>query len=166
MKIFILAPGPSASHEIAEKIRATGCPLMVVTSAFDLAPWADYIVSGDRAWWLKNKASMEAPGIKICSQEHPGTKRLTYGSGINSGVLALHAASNYGFKEIYLFGFDMRGTHYFGEYKNGLKNTSSKTRQIHISQYKNWQRSNKRLKVFNCTKNSAITCFAFIDYEF
>jgi hypothetical protein len=166
VKIFILAPGPSASKETAEKIRQTGTPLMVVTSAFGLAPWADYIVAGDRAWWLKNPEAIKAVGKKYCAHVHQGTKRITYGAGTNSGVLSLHVANTLGYTEIYLFGFDMKGTHYFGPYKNGLKNTSDKNRRVHLAQYTKWRRSNKKVNVLNCTKDSAITCFPFIDYEF
>ena len=37
----LLAPGPSASAELAERLR--GFPLGVVGNAFELAPWADFI---------------------------------------------------------------------------------------------------------------------------
>lgn len=160
----LLAPGPSASKEIADNIRESGRKLAVVTSAFDLAPWADFIISGDREWWFKNPAALKAPGRKVCASELNGTERIVYRAGCNSGVLALEFLKRQGAEVVYLFGFDMTGTHYFGPYTNGLKNTTPVRREIHMSQYSDWARSNKnKMKVFNCTPKSALTCFEFKD---
>jgi hypothetical protein len=165
-EIFLLAPGPSANKETAEKIKATGCKLGVVTSAFDLAPWADFIISADREWWRKNPQAMRANARKFCASELRDTERIKYAAGSNSGVLALEVCKLIKAETVYLFGFDLRGSHFFGPYTNGLKNTSEVRRKIHIIQFNDWARSNKKIKVYNCTKGSALTCFEFKDYEF
>lgn len=165
-EIFLLAPGPSAAQEIADKIKASGHTLGVITSAYDLAPWADFIVAGDAAWWLKNPSALSAPRRKFCAIDLEGTEKIEFKSATNSGVLGLECAKRLGAGIIYLFGFDMKGTHYFGPYTNGLKNTAEQRRKIHISQYMEWESSNRHIKVFNCTKGSVLTCFEFMDYAF
>lgn len=165
-EIFLIAPGPSASLEIAESIRPLEIPVGVVTSAYDLAPWAGYIFAADREWWRKNPQALQSTAAKYCSVKFEGTEKVKVGAGVNSGVLALEGCKNLGAEIIYLFGFDMRGTHYFGPYTNGLKNTKDQRRKIHLQQYKNWQRANKSIKVFNCTPSSALPCFEFKNYEF
>lgn len=162
-EIYLLAPGPSATKEIAEKIKLAGKALGVITSAYPLAPWAHFIISADRQWWIKTPEALSAPGRKFCASDFKGTERVRTAQGTNSGVLALECAKKLGAQRIYLFGFDMRGTHYFGPYTNGLKNTVEARRKVHLSQYAGWSRNNKSIKVFNCTPGSAISCFEFID---
>jgi hypothetical protein len=154
----LLAPGHSASKEIAESLR--GQKLGVVGCAYQLAPWADFIAASDRAWWdkypeahlINDRYSMLAvrgvelakvPGFKIC----------------NSGVLALDIARQRGATEIHLYGFDMHGSHFFGEYNNGLTNALPDMRKKHLREYRQWAAMNKNIIVLNFTRGSAIDCF-------
>lgn len=81
------------------------------------------------------------------------------GDVCNSGVLALEVARMRGATRIELYGFDMHGSHFFGEYTNGLGNTSAKTRTVHLEQYRKWAAANTGIEVINCTPASAIDCF-------
>jgi hypothetical protein len=81
------------------------------------------------------------------------------GTICNSGVLALECAKRLGATRVLLLGFDMRGTHFFGPYTNGLSNTNDSKRKIHMSQYDRWRRSNPGVTVLNCTEGSALHCF-------
>jgi len=154
----LLAPGHSASQELAESLR--GYKLGVVSCAYQLAPWADFIAASDRAWWDKYP---EARALTLCYSMLP-TKgielaRVPGFSICNSGVLALDIARQMGATEIHLYGFDMRGSHFFGDYQNGLTNADADKRKQHLREYRQWAATNKHIKVINYTKGSAIDFF-------
>lgn len=154
----LIAPGPSAKWD--ERLR--GLKLGVVGCAYQLAPHADFIAASDRGWWRKYPEAMELEGQKYSMTQWPGTEKVSVpylGSVCNSGVLGLEVAKNLGAKTILLLGFDMQGSHFFGQYRNGLRNTTPSQRAQHHKQYEQWARTNKEVEVINCTKNSALTCF-------
>lgn len=155
----LLAPGPSASTEVAERLR--GLPLGVVGNAFELAPWADFVAATDMMWWRKHPKAKELPGEKFSMHTVAGVKyvRIPTLGVCNSGVLGLECAKRKGATTILLSGFDMHGSHFFGKYTNGLSNTTDKKRAFHLKQYAAWQRENKGIVVLNCTEGSALKCF-------
>lgn len=156
----LLAPGPSASKEVAEKVR--NLRLGVIGCAYQLAPWADFIAASDRGWWRNYPEAMELPGQKFAMAAVNGVERVhinQIGTTCNSGVLALECAKNLGATKIILLGFDMRGTHFFGKYTNGLRNTTETQRRQHFRQYEQWALSNNGIETINCTPNSALGCF-------
>lgn len=159
----LLAPGPSASPEVSEFIRRSGKRCGVISSAWTLAPWAEFIAASDNKWWIKNHQAFSFSGLKFSSHQVRKTQKVIVPAGSNSGVLGLECCKTLGATVVYLFGFDMRGTHFFGPYTNGLKNTTESRRKIHIKQFATWGKLNKSVKVFNCTKDSALTCFEFAD---
>src|SRR5690606_24203618 len=152
----LLAPGPSASADQAERVR--GLRLGVVGCAYQLAPWADFIASTDAAWWRKYPEAKKLPGLKFSMHHVAGvTKVAIPGLGVcNSGVLALECAKRQGASRILLLGFDMHGTHFFGPYTNGLSNTSEAKRRMHLAQYARWAKRNQDIQVINCTEGSAL----------
>lgn len=157
----LLAPGPSATAEDAERVRDAGIPLGVVSSAYPLAPWADFIAATDGGWWRKYPEALNLPGAKYTMHQVKGVERVKVPGyvSVNSGVLALECAKRHGANRVLLLGFDMRGSHYFGPYRNGLTNTSETKRRMHLSQYTRWARNNRAVEVINCTEGSALTCF-------
>ena len=164
MKEFcLLAPGPSANLQLAEFIRSSGKPCGVISSAWTLAPWADFIAAADNQWWIKYPEAHSFKGRKFSAHDSKGTERVIVPASSNSGVLGLECCKKLGASVVYLFGFDMQGTHFFGPYKNGLKNTTAERRKIHLKQFATWGKMNKGVKVLNCTKSSAIACFEFAD---
>jgi hypothetical protein len=86
-------------------------------------------------------------------------KPNSFGSQSNSGVLALDTVRNLGATSVVLLGFDMHGTHFFGQYTNGCGNTTVQRREVHHRQYRQWAQRNKSIEVLNCTKGSALDCF-------
>jgi hypothetical protein len=156
----LLAPGPSAKAELAEKVR--GLRLGVIGCAYQLAPWADFIAASDRGWWRNYPDAMELPCQKFSMSQVSGTERVSvsqFGTTCNSGVLALECAKKLGATKILLLGFDMHGTHFFGKYTNGLRNTTTLQRGQHLKQYEQWAYANKGIETINCTPRSALTCF-------
>ena len=151
----LLAPGPSACADGLE-----GLPLGVIGNAFELAPWADFAASSDSAWWRRYPKAMDIPR-RYSMLQTPDVERVRIpelGSTVNSGVLGLECAVRLGATRILLVGFDMRGSHFFGPYENGLRNTQPHQRAQHLKQYEAWARY-RRAEVINCTEGSAINCF-------
>jgi len=126
-----------------------------------LAPWADFIASSDAAWWSKYPEAKDLTGMVYSMADVPGVERARVNGFriCNSGVLALDIARRWGATEIHLYGFDMRGTHFFGEYKNGLKNATPDMRKKHFREFQLWAAMNKNIRVINFTHGSALNCF-------
>lgn len=159
----LLAPGPSATRQQAQQVRTAGIRLGVISSAFPLARWADFIAATDSAWWRSYPDAKHLPGRKFAIHAVPGVEKIRVPGWVacNSGVLGLECAKRLGATRILLLGFDMHGTHYFGEYTNGLSNTLPARRRMHLSQYTTWQKRNREIEVINCTAGSALQCFPF-----
>lgn len=155
----LLAPGPSASADLAGRLR--GMRLGAVNNACQLAPWAEFIAAADRGWWLKHTEYLRLPGRKFCTISHPETEWMKVPgiAGVNSGVFAMEVAKHLGATRILLFGFDMHGTHFFGSYVNGLRNTKPERRLVFLEQYAQWATANPAIEVLNCTSGSALKCF-------
>lgn len=160
----LLAPGPSASAAQAKAARDAGRKVGAVGNAYELAPWADFIAASDSAWWTQNMAALQLPGRKFAMHVVGGTELVkipALNTVCNSGVMALEVARRLGATIIELYGFDMRGTHFFGEYTNGLRNTTDQQRERHLSQYRKWAAAAKDVRVINRTIGSALDCFPF-----
>lgn len=108
----VLATGPSMSQAVADSVRGK-CKVIAVSDAYLLAPWADILVSSDRAWWRHHKP--EFLGRRYSVVDVPGADKLEgVHSGLNSGLVAVMAAVQFGATRVLLLGFDMGGTHFFG----------------------------------------------------
>jgi PKD repeat protein len=156
----ILASGPSMSAEVAESVRRL--KTIAVSNTFELAPWADVLVSNDKAWWVNNPDAMKFEGEKVCGLviEPPDGVRKFPGatSGSNSGLLALKVAINKGAKRILLLGFDMRGGHFFGKHQAPLRNPDQKRFEAFKKQFADVVIP-AGVEVINCTPGSALTRF-------
>jgi hypothetical protein len=160
MRCILLAPGPSMSAELANEFARTADTVGVIGVCFELAPWADFLVANDIEWWAKYPAAWTFPGRKFSANEIACAERVCKGrSDLNSGTLALEVAVMLGHAEIDLYGFDMHGSHYFGPYTNGLKNTPEHARRMHFKQYRLWRDAHPEIRVRNCTAGSALTMF-------
>lgn len=163
----VLATGPSMSQEIADFVCGK-CSVVAVSDAYKLAPWADALVSHDRAWWREYPEAMNFAGRKFCATDLHGTEIIKgpyIGSDINSGLEGMRVAQMLGASLIILLGFDMsakRGAHYFGKHPAPLSNTKPERFKKQIEQFMKW----KGCEVLNCTHGSALKHFPFADlYE-
>lgn len=167
MRVVLLAPGPSMGQEVADSVR--GQYVGVVTSAYTLAPWADFLAANDGRWWMKNPEARDFRGRKFSANDIFGVEKLPVPKGINastnSGVLALECAKHLGATRILLLGFDMSGTHFFGPYRNGLSNTAKDRRIIHHRQFNAWREKNPDLDVVNCAPGSALKAFPMMPLD-
>lgn len=160
MQWYCLAPGPSMSACLAERVR--GNNVAVVGNTYTLAPWADVLIANDSAWWRRYPEAKQFAGRKFSANAIADVERVmpnSFGTQSNSGVLALDVLRNLGATKIVLLGFDMHGSHYFGPYRNGLRNTSEQQRKNHLRQFRDWRLANPKIDVINCTEGSALTCF-------
>lgn len=166
----ILATGPSLTQEIVDKVRGR-CGAIAVSDAYRLAPWADALVSQDKAWWRHHPEALEFAGRKFIGVP-PDTIRgveqadrvgaIT--SGTNSGLLGCHVAVTV-FKatRILLLGLDLQGNHFFGRHPEPLKNTKPERFAVMRKQFEQWP--HKGVQVINCTLNSSLRCFPFGDLD-
>jgi len=146
------------NQETADYVRGKA-KVVAVSDAFRLAPWADFLVSNDRKWWEANPEAYLFKGRKFCS--HPLNKAESFRKhvhmGRNSGLMGMCLAKDLGAKRILLCGFDMHGTHFFGEHGHGLKNTTEKIFKVHVRQFDRFSGCN----VVNCTAGSRLLKFPF-----
>lgn len=129
--------------------------------ALDMAPWADFIVSHDSAWWRANPKAKDLNMKKYCRMHVAGTEQYIpfITQACNSGLMAMDFAyRKRGAERLLILGFDMHGTHYFGKHPDTLKHTDDKKFKMHLRQFDTWN----GCPVINCTPGSALTKFPFM----
>lgn len=154
----IIATGQSLRQEDVDYLRGK-CKVVAVSDAYNLAPWADVLVSYDRAWWEANPSAVSFAGLKYAKTDQvrgvTNFRTDEMPMGCNSGLMAMFVARMLGAERIILLGFDMYGTHYFGPHEKGLKNTSS----IRFEQMKKQFTRFSGCEVINSTRVSALDCY-------
>lgn len=160
----VLATGPSMSQEVADYVRGRA-KVIAVSDAWQLAPWAEVMVSTDAAWWNAHPEALEFAGEKYTAaptwRAIPGVQHIApdgiLNTGSNSGLLGCHVAYKKGATKIVLCGFDMGGTHYFGPHPAGLVNTPPQRFCAFKKQFAAWKPPG--IDVVNCTPGSALLCY-------
>lgn len=159
----ILATGQSLTQDDVDFVRGK-CGVIAVSNAYELAPWADAMVSFDPNWWMAYGKKVKFAGRKFSAHGTLRTEIYRPPKAMNSGLMAMFVARDiYKATEIILLGFDMHGTHYFGQHvghgHKPLINTNKKKFQEHIKQFALFSGP----KVYNATKGSQLTCYDFVD---
>jgi hypothetical protein len=155
------------SEDVANAVRGRGVTV-AVSDAYRLAPWAEYLVSSDAAWWREHPEALDAAAQKFGAmpdhQAVPGVDRLPIPTGSNSGLLALHVAVRFGAKKIVLLGFDMRGDgHFFGRHPASLKSTTPARYEAFKRQFAMFRP--KGVSIVNATPHSSLKCYPFEPLE-
>ena len=162
----VLATGPSMSQEIADLVQ-NRCKAIVVSDSLKLAPWADALASNDGSWWRAHPEALSFAGRKFCAVKITGTERLApeypFNSSCNSGLFAMRVAAKLGASKLLLLGFDLKGSHFFGEHPKPLKNTTPERFRTFIRQFDSW--NEKKIPVVNCTQGSALKRFPCVNLE-
>lgn len=184
--VFILAPGPSASQEVADKLR--GQRVIVVNDAYKLAPWADILYACDVKWWDYHYETLEFAGLKVtlCKDnyvcKYQEVKFLEYAGPFglswrpthlrtckNSGFQAMNLACLLGAKKIVLCGFDMKQVkgeeHFFGAHPESLKQRIPFEDFITLITKTAPEFVSAGVQVVNATEGSALKCFNFESLE-
>ena len=160
----VIATGESLKPDPAAVVaRVRHLPCVAVGNAYELVPWAKAVVACDLTWWQKHPQAKSFPGEKWSANTVPGVQRMR-GSGIysntNSGLLGLMYAVGQKPECVLLIGIDMRGTHYFGPYVNGCKNTEPSRFEFFIGQFADYaKRIPPVVEVVNCNPDSALDVF-------
>jgi hypothetical protein len=168
--IAVLATGESMSQAVADSVRHL--PRVVVNDAFRLAPDALALAANDVAWWKAHPDALRFAGRKFTAQppiragavERLGKQHPLITTTTNSGLLGVHVArSIFNATRILLYGFDVRGSHYFGPHK-GLTNTKPARFEEFKKQFAQYARTlPKDVAIINATPGSALECFPFLD---
>lgn len=185
---FVAAPGPSLSETVAARL--AGQNVIAVNDAWRRVPGAQVLYACDAAWWTvhngvpdfhgerwsshggdkhNNKTEIaEAYGVNLVigrdSHEGFSTDPAVIHYGSNSGFQAVNLAMLMGARRVILVGFDMHGTHFFGQHPAGLRNTTSYGGFIRA-----FERAARHLpagvQILNATPGSALRCFPFTRLE-
>ena len=182
--VIVAAPGSSLSPDVAARIRCHRT--IAVQDAWRLMPSADVLYGCDRRWWEAHKGCTEFAGERWSTHDNGGNDkreiakaygvRLIEGKpgevfstdpavihyGSNSGFQAVNFAILSGASRIVMVGFDMKGTHFFGDHPKPLRNPSNFATFIRA-----FEKASKSLPsgvgIINATPGSALTCFPIMD---
>lgn len=164
MRFAVIATGPSLTQAQCDAVRHLRT--IAVSDAYLLAPWAEALVSADAAWWRHKQPVYEGRRFSALGSFH--TEQIEgFASGGNSGVLGIRAARFLGATEIVLLGFDGHGSHFFGDHKPPLKNTSEMRYKAHHEQHRQEAHACKwaKVQVWNCTPGTAIKWYPMARLE-
>lgn len=183
----VAATGPSLTQEVAD--RCKGLPVVAVSDAYRLMPWAPVMHSADTDWWkvhngcpdfagekwtlrkeYNDQAVIEKYGLKAIHERHSNGFSLNQHwvmSGENSGLQAINLAILMGAARVVLVGFDMRivegRRHFFGDHPAPLRNNDY--RKL-LGYFRNAAANMPDgIEVINCTPGSAIAHFPFMSLE-
>lgn len=187
----LFATGPSLTPEVIEtvrpywvtgKVRAFGC-----NDCYSVIDYLDVHYACDGAWWDKHPDVLKTlpPDCHVWTQEKRVAEKLGInyiaGShdknlctlrknhihfGSNSGFQQLNIAYHYGIEKFLLVGYNMQMVdgkrHYFGDHPQGLSQTSPYNRFV---EYFNSISDKIKERIINCTPNSALTEFQYMDLK-
>lgn len=180
-RFFICASGPSLTQKDVDYIKGKGT-VITINNTYQLAPWADIVYACDARWWQAYPEVFEHKGRKISIlYDHPEVEKWPFNNNLNglgetkirtggnSGHQAINLAYLLGATEIILLGYDMQSTggksHWHGDHTRGLSQKEC---------YKGWighlgvvatQAKEKGLRIINCTRQTALTCFDRAELE-
>jgi hypothetical protein len=184
--VIVAAPGPSLSSNIAEQCRAHRT--IAVQDAWRLMPWADVLYACDLKWWRAHdgckafagerwsthdtgnndkREAAKSYGVRLVAGK-PGSVFSTdpalirYGN--NSGFQGVNFAILSGASRIVMVGFDMQGSHFFGDHPKPLRNPSNFATFIRA-----FETAAKSLpagvEIVNATPGSALKCFPIVPLD-
>ncbi|RZN97043.1 hypothetical protein EVV10_26355 [Pseudomonas aeruginosa] len=165
-----IASGPSLTAEDCERVREwrNSSPqraAICTNTTFRLTPWADALWAMDKVWWERYAAEAKANfcGELLTLSANPfGIKTARIEHYRNSGGGAVSLAIARGAKRIILTGYDMQKTngqsHWHGDHPKGLGSAGKIAEWP--SEFERLKRTNPTIEIINCTRETALTCFA------
>lgn len=171
----IFATGESVNKEICDAAMDSEFDFRIaVNNAFTLSDKFEYLVAADRKWWDVYYSDVPK-GIKKYSVCNPHTidieklKGVYFQQGFNSALHACIFAVEYlKVKEIFLFGVDMGGSHFFGDYADGLNNTNQMRYDKFKEQFDTMKKSffdPRGIKIYNCSEKSSLQTFEKMKWQ-
>lgn len=182
----VAATGPSLTPDVAKLCK--NVPVIAVNDAWRLFPFADVLYAGDGDWWDVQWGCPYFDGEKWSSHSLPNNDKTQqakrYGLnlvrgdvgdgfstdparihyGLNSGFQAVNLAILFGAKRILLVGFDMRGSHFFGDHPAPLHNVDDRKFTRFLREFERASPP-QGVGIINCTPDSALRCYPMADLE-
>lgn len=175
--IVCIASGASLTQADVDYCR-NKARVLVVNDNYRLAPWADWLYACDGAWWrvyasdvqdtfagecwTRDQPAADKYGLHwIESSPEPGLSRDPWliREGKNSGYQAINLAYHFGAKRIVLLGYDMGGSHWFGEHPQSLpvKSNYDAFRREFPALARDLKAEG--VEVINCSRNTILDVF-------
>lgn len=173
------ASGPSLTAADLEAVRAAGLPLLVINDTWQLAPWAQWMYACDGRWWdawhaetkagftgerwTQDEKAAKRYGLRyIESKARIGLGADCIHQGRNSGYQAINLAYLWGFRWVYLLGYDMSApqgkTHFFGSHSKGNLLDAPSYEQYRDA-FDQMRPQDYGLTVINCSRHTALESF-------
>jgi hypothetical protein len=151
----VLASGESMNQAVADSVRGK-CKVIAVSDTWQLAPWADALVSADAGWWRHKAPQFDGP--KYTMGLVSDTEQIKdVPMGTNSGLLGVMLAVKLGATKVLLLGVDLHGTHFFGNHPLPLRNPNQARLETFKKQFSEYKP--KGVQILNCNPDSALTCY-------
>lgn len=185
--VVVAATGPSLTPEVAHAVRDH--PVIAVSDAYRLLPWAEVLYSCDAGWWRVHEGAPGFAGERWSSHDKGSNDKTSLpreygvrlvagrdGHTFSSDPALLHYGSNTGFqainfailagaRRIVLVGFDMRHVagkrHFFGDHPRPLSNNLDLRVLLPIFA-KAARALPAGVEILNATPGSALTCFPIV----
>jgi hypothetical protein len=178
--ICIAATGPSLTESDLLLIRAAGLPLLVINDAWRLAPWAPWMYACDGRWWdawaaetaqgfagerwTQDRKAAQRYGLRyVESKACIGLGTDCIHQGRNSGYQAINLAYLWGYRTVYLLGYDMSAaggkTHFFGSHERGNLLDAPGGYEQYLDAFAEMRPQDYGLTVINCSRRTALECF-------
>jgi len=166
-----IASGPSLTVEDCERVRESGLRCIVTNLTFRRAPWADALYAMDAVWWTEYKDEVLATfkGLRFALMPYApdviATKARLYPPGHGqSGSYAISAAIVLGAPKILMLGYDCKPDaagrkHWHEDYPSKMGNAASIKRWPYQFQMMATYAQSRGVKIINCTRDTALTCF-------
>jgi len=176
--VVCIASGPSLTDEDCELAKASGHPVVVTNTTFQLCPWADALFAFDLKWWRRYHKQVERGfnGRRFTASLVAGNYGADVLLGVpwfrgfrNSGASAVSLAISGGARRVVMLGydagFDGGKTHWHGDHPADLDNASS---------IEDWARQFEMLakyaqrcgvEVLNASRRTRLTCFKRVNLE-
>lgn len=175
--IVCIASGPSLTPADVNYCHGKARAL-VVNDNYRLAPWADWLYAADKHWWDRyvgdvrggfggecwtcNESAAREHGLRyIQSAKLPGLSRnpSVIHEGHNGGYQAIGLARHFGAERIVLLGYDMQGTHWFGNHPPEFRRRNDFRVFLPPFDALAADLAADGVEVVNCTRETALTVF-------
>ena len=169
--VACIASGPSLTQEDCDAVHAAGLPTIVVNTTFRMAPWADILYAMDSAWWkhygaevAQNFGGMKFSYVQNCGPDVTALKGTSVPTSWgNSGAGAIGICVSAEAAKVLLLGFDCQWTggrkHWHGDHPEGMGNATSVKRWPAQFSLVAKVAKHKGVRVVNCSRETALTCF-------
>lgn len=173
MIVVCVASGPSLTAVDCAMVALSGHLTIAVNNSYLLAPFADVLYAGDRAWWKQygrdaKAAISECWTASIDAAERFGLHHFEARDFENSGFQAIElAVLKKAATRVVLLGYDMQHTdgkrHWHQDHPAGMGNADAVEQWP--QRFADLPYRFTHVDFINCTRQTALTCFRRLPLE-